>query len=248
MDKNKIELIALILIITLGINYGAYSLYLIPHYQKVKEAKVKYETAIARLADLRKKSNQAKQLKADNEKLKEAVAKLEEMAPKDIDTPSLIYEFYRAVSRFGITGEDVSFQLNTEKSSTVSQNSNAGAGNSANNAGTTNLEPQLLTLGITLRVSGESSRIEEFLKNIDTITSRRLNVKSVTLSVKEISTVIKGKPEAKVQNLVAVIVFNQYILVDGSGKGSNRDYEFFDEKIGFDKIFDIFGNYNQAKK
>lgn len=238
MDKNKIELLILIAIITFGINYGVYSLYLTPQYEKISDAKIKYENAKIKLADLKNKSKQWQSLKEENEKLKESTANLDVMAPKDIDTPRLIYDFYQACNKFGITGEDVSFQLASEK---TSDNNKA--------SGSTNQELQLLNLSITLTISGESNKVEEFLKNINTITSRKLNVKSISLSTKDVKSMTSVRTQViKSQYLSAAIVFTQYIQVDGLSNGSARSYDFYDQKVGFDNISDIFGSYSKLNK
>jgi hypothetical protein len=243
MDKNKIELIILMIIIAFGINYGIHSFYFSPQLEGIKNAKVQYDKARMRLDELKVKSKQAKQHSEENEKIKEEITKLDKLAPKAIDTPQLIYEIYTACINYGITGENLNLQLVNGKGTDNKEGVPNSTG-AAKNTGAVQ-EPKLLTLTVILTASGEKTRIEEFVKNVENIASRKLNVKSISLTLKDSAGASKNTAVGKAEYLSTEIILNQYIQEDISSASGPKNYDFYNEKIGFDKISDIFGSYAQ---
>mgnify|MGYP000855897910 FL=1 len=207
----------------------------------MNQAKSNYTLKIKKLNDLKAKKRSIETKKQELKKLKQETADFDNMVPAQIDTPQLIYDFYKGCKLFGVSGQNISFELLNED-------------NSSN-------DKSFHTLVIDLKITGNKANIENFLRGVNTITQRRLNVKSVTIgnnddeevkndtSQSSISTDNSGKVDGSVNSanensdeISAEIIFYQY--VQGSGNISNKDpnnYIFYDsQKQGFNSIADMF--------
>ena len=276
MDKNKKELIVLILLLFIGANYLIYHYYLVPLQNKLVLEKKKYTQALALGNETNSKNNKLKQLQQTQEKLKNDSATLETLTVKEIDTPQLIYDFYNSCKKYGITGDDVSFDLNgtadqSQSSNTVSQqNTNQQTGNNSQNTNNASDKSKsgnkLLKLSITLNVNGDNDNMENYIRNLNTITNRKLNVKSIELKsigtqnvsinpstltqlpqITGSNSTVQSTPQLpQVQvtpgtsRLSATIVFYQYLLTDGKEISNKDSYDFYHENIGFDSIAKMF--------
>jgi len=200
MEKNKIEMILLMLLVAFGINYGAFSLYLKPRYDTLKKEQTAYENMKKRLEEIVLAESSLQEITWEKETLKEKVAALEEVFPDEMNTPLLTTEFYNSCKKYEITGESLSFSTQNDK--------------------TENL-PGLTALPVTLKISGKKQRIEEFLKNLDKITGRKLSVERITIYTEDniaretVPEIIPlGLTLIRSENIKAEITFLQYIKAD----------------------------------
>ena len=219
MNKNKREVLILLVLIFLGINYAVYEYLIYPKYTEFKAQKAKYNEKKQSVVVLEGKKDSIEGLKVQVSKLKEESKALDDIAPYYIDTPQLVYDFYMYCSKYNVKGDNISFQL-SESNNSKEENSSLKS------------LAIVSKLSINLKVNGSNNSIEEFIKNLDKITSRKLNVVSVTLTDKD------GTASEQIE---AEIVFNQYL--QGSGKLYNKDKTystFYSETEDFKTIADMF--------
>lgn len=207
MDKNKKEILILIIIIFVGVNYALYQLFMLPQLNKAEYEKKIYEQNKKKLSDSYQKKSILDKMKKDNEQMKEKVAELDNLTAKDTDTPQLVYDFYTACKKYGIKGDSVNFAVdnsiqtnsNNEKSSNSQVNNGQSntyglsQGNSdnslqqssnSNNTTTSSLNVKvgaITRIKITLKVEGNKEKVDSFLRNLSTITSLKLTVVSVDI-------------------------------------------------------------------
>lgn len=129
MDKNKKEILILIIIIFIGMNYALYELFMLPQLNKVRDEKNIYVQNEKKLSDSYEKKSTLNNMKKDNEQMKEKITELDNLTVKDADTPQLVYDFYTACKKYGIKGDSVNFALD----SSLQVNSNNEKDNNKNN-------------------------------------------------------------------------------------------------------------------
>ncbi|MBV4419778.1 hypothetical protein KM800_10670 [Clostridium tyrobutyricum] len=241
MKKNKRDLMILMVIIFIGINYAVYTYFIKNQLHNLNSAENKYLATQKDLDTLENKQASIN-VKAEEIKiLKQKTAVLDTMAPKNVNTPQLIYDFYMGCKKFDITGRSISFQLLDSQS-----------GNSFH------------TLTINLKISGNREKIESFIKNLDGITDRKINVKSITMYLPDYENTskyddsstgndsidtrnntdsenISSAEDSKTSNVIGgEIVFYEYIQGNGNSKYPDN-YVFYDsQKEGLNSISDMF--------
>jgi type IV pilus assembly protein PilO len=258
MDKAKKQLIILILLVFFGANYAITEYAVIPGINALKSTQAEYLELVAKLNNLTEKNKQIEDLRAEIQKIKEDVAELDRIAPKGIDTPQLVYDFYNACLDYGITGETISFELREQGQENNQQNPDQQQ--EAQKANEPN-QTVYLRLSINLKVKGDKVYIEEFLRNIDGITERKLNVKSIAITASSDQggeagnntfdpnvQLVTPEEEFNGQNfefidayeIAANIVFYHYVQLDGQEYERIKKYDFMDTEIGFESISDMF--------
>lgn len=183
MDKNKRDLMILIAIIFIGINYATYTYFISRKMESVQAFKNNYITKEEKLSEMEVKKALINQRKKEIEELKKKTSSFSNNVPSKIDTPGLIYDFYVACQKYKVTGDSISFQL--------LDNSDASKNANSEDEGNNNV----YTLTISLKVTGHKIDMETFIKSLDNITQRRLNVKSITLTTIN----LEGKDDTKVK-------------------------------------------------
>lgn len=157
----------LIAIIFIGINYGIYTYFVSKQMESVAAFKNDYITKEEKISEMEVKKALIAERKKEIEKLKKQTADFNKKAPVKVNTPELIYDFYIACKEYEVTGDSISFQLiegDTENKSSQVDNYS------------------VYTLTINLKVIGNKNNMEKFIKNLNDITTRKLNVKSITLA------------------------------------------------------------------
>ncbi|MFD3158179.1 hypothetical protein ACFIJ5_15205 [Haloimpatiens sp. FM7330] len=294
-DKRKTEIMILIIIIIVGVNYSLYRYYFIPKHNEVKRIKQEYETKSEKLREAKILQGKVSNIKKETEQLKKNIKSLDDLTSNQIDTPQLIYDLYNSCTKYGINGDEVKFQLILPKAANEQETSS----NAESTSSDTHLSDDVIRLSIDLKVNGDKYKIEKYIKNLNNITTRKLNVKSINLlateqqNLQEINytkedivdsenlntNVEKTQPngtegEANKQetqsnvaedevnqegvqingteeqtnkstivvddNILAEIVFYQYIKVDKEKYEKIKNYSFYDKKIGFKSIAEMF--------
>lgn len=241
MEKNKRDLMILIAILFIGFNYVIYTYFITYKLDTVKQAKNKYALKTKELNSLKAKKKSIETKQQELKKLRQETSSFNSMVPTQIDTPQLIYDFYNGCKSFGVNGQNISFELLNGDSSSNSSDFH--------------------TLIIDLKITGNKANIENFMRNLNTVTKRKLNVKSITIgssddeevnndelksSDEEVSTDNSNKSVDNVKKngdeLPGEIIFYQY--VQGSGSSNTKvpnNYVFYDsQKQGFNSIADMF--------
>lgn len=200
MDKNKKDLMILIGIIFIGINYGTYTYFISEEMKSVQAFKNNYITQEEKLSEMEVKKETIKQRKKEIEKLKKETINFNRNVPTKVNTPQLIYDFYTACQKYKVTGESISFQLLDNEDNGSSQSNDEGLSNT-----------NVYALTITLKVTGYKIDIETFIKNLNSITERRLNVKSIKLAALDLEdrNEDKGETDAKVDKKDADDILNK---------------------------------------
>lgn len=215
MDKKQIEIIILILLITFGINYSFYSYYMSPKYEALQNQKIKFDEVKLKLAQLKAKSVQLQKAKEEEERLKIELNDFDERFPKAIDTPQLIRDFYDSLQRFGLTGSEIIFGKEKNPVNILPQGDGKGNAQGNSNAQSSNNVGDISAMSITLKLSGSLNNIEDYIKNIDSITKRKLNVKAVSITLKDSGSKLSSKSPINSGAIYnAEIVFNQYLQTE----------------------------------
>lgn len=186
MEKNKRDLMILIAIIFIGINYATYTYFISQKMKSTEAFKNNYITQAEKLSEMEVKRETIKQRKKEIEKLKKDTASFSSKIPSRVNTPELIYNFYTACQKYKVIGDSVSFQL--------LDNSKVDKADKGENEILSNANVNTLT--INLKVTGHKIDIETFIKNLNTITKRKLNIKSIALAT--LDSEDKDETEAKV--------------------------------------------------
>ncbi|HEY8892273.1 MAG TPA: hypothetical protein VIM70_18725 [Clostridium sp.] len=280
MNKTKKQIIFLILIITVGICYSINTYIITPEKLVIKQKAKEIQDYTQKLKLLKSKSDEVVKLTMENKKLKEVADSIGDVTVKDIDTPQLIYDFYNSCIDYGIKGEDLVFQLvdsaakgaeptsgttssTTENNTTVNTQTNITT-NKANDINKTKVVSDLLILTIELKVSGDKNNVEKYIRNLNGLTTRKINVKSikieatdgavvgnniattgnVTNSVTQPGTtvlpgVITSTPSVTNQ-LTADIIFNQYLYTKDKDILRPSSYSFYNGNKGFTDFSSMF--------
>lgn len=270
IDKTKKQLIVLILLVFFGANYAIANYAIIPKMNQLKAAQAEYQTQQARLNHLIEQKKKIGELEAELENINRQVAELNNIAPPSIDTPQLVYDFYNACLDYGLTGESISFELREQAQGNnpnpaAQTQEQQGDTNAQGTSQQTNNASVNVRLSINLKVKGDKISIEEFLKNIDKITDRKLNVKSIAITVPKTENkqgtnniynpeveMITPENELYGQNLAGSfdfldayeittdIIFYHYVQLEGQERERVKQYDFEDTEIGFESIADMF--------
>lgn len=267
MDKNKRQIIILICLLAFIANYSIYTYYINPRLQKIIDLKKSYEQKLNKLNSLEKEKASIHSLKENVSNLKVESEKLDDMAPREIDTPKLIYDFYNFCRLYGVTGDSIKFQL---EATSETENNNENTDTNNNNNSEKNSDLVLVSLTIDLSIKGNKQNIGNMLNNLNSITDRKLNVKNIVLAPAEMQQSEEGhqnnningnsqdvKIPNNVQNaqnepsvqggngvtitnlyeMMANITFVQYIQISNKSYEQFKSYPFFDEN---DKGFGSF--------
>lgn len=186
MDKNKRQIIILICLLAFIANYSVYTYYVAPQLGKIESLKKTYEQKVNKLNLLQKEKARIDSLKKNVAELKVESEKLDTMAPREIDTPKLIYDFYNFCKLYGVTGESVKFQLQEGSQPQSANGKESTKKSTTNNNSVKNSNLTLISFTIDLSVKGNKGNIGNMLNNLNTITDRKLNVKNIVLATADI--------------------------------------------------------------
>lgn len=187
MDKNKRDLMILIAIIFIGINYATYTYFISQKMKSTEAFKNNYIAQAEKLSEMEVKKETIKQRKKEIEKLKKDTASFSSKIPSKVNTPELIYDFYTACQKYKVIGDSVSFQLLDNSEADKTDKSEDESLSNAN----------VYTLTISLKVTGHKIDMETFIKNLNTITKRKLNIKSIALATLDLEDKDEDKTDAK---------------------------------------------------
>lgn len=247
MEKNKRDILILIVLMTFLINYVIYFYIISPKLNNLKNSKSKHEELQEKINTASNLKIQEKTLKEEVEKLTNDTGKISQLMPSKIDTPQLIYDFYNYCKKHNVIGQSIEFQLKennqelqTKEIDSITNETNQD--NQSNQQITEKRSSTLKVLDIALDVYCSKDKLDEFLNDLNNITTRRLNIKLITISqptqintednlIDEHKQMVQGKLPVK-------IIFKQYIYLDENDYKNNYDY--FNIKVGFDTIGDLF--------
>lgn len=197
MDKErKWTIIFLIILAFLSINYVGYEYLFLPRYNNLLDKKEEFITKEEKVKKLKETEKKITKIKEDNEKLKKDIQLMDKLTSNQIDTPQLIYDFYYSCIKYGINGEEMKFDLlpsndtdnggstqkveEKKKEDTKKEDESNSKGKS-NFSEAKYISDGIVRLSITLTVNGDKYKIEKYINNLNNITERKLNVKSIRL-------------------------------------------------------------------
>lgn len=237
MKKEKVEQIILMILVFCGLNYMLYSFYFKGQFEQLTAEKNKYNNAKDKVTELRFKKVQVNNLIEENEKLKSDHEKLDELIPAALDTPQIIYDFYTACKKYSVTGENLEFKRVIQEGTQIAQEGNEA---SANNSETVSQGYEIIE--IKLSFSGKKSKVEEFIKKLDKITSSKLDVQRIAIAAKlpEAADLSDTANQIADEILEGEVTFAQYIQKSETDGTASVEYDFYNVSLGFDKIADMF--------
>jgi len=278
MSKTKKQIILFIIIVLIGVGYTVNEYIIAPNKLLNQQKEIQMQAEKQKLILLKSKRAEAESLKLEIEKLKQAAKAIEDVTVADIDTPQLIFDFYSSCVEYGIKGENLVFQLassNTKVEAPVSgavskpigdvaKQSTDSTGTIVNTippspTTTTTTEDtnksktttDLLKLTIELKVSGDKDKVEKYIRSLNTLTTRKINVKNIKLAATvdqvadnttnpNVLTQVVTAEEPITDKVTADIIFNQYVYSDGKNVIRPSAYSFYDENTGFSRFSDMF--------
>ena len=207
MDKKKFEIIILVVLLAIGLNYAIYSYYVQPQNAKLQAAEQSYNNLKNQVRELRFKEQDIKELKERVEaKLKEAQQSSE--FPEKEDNQKLIREFYEACSKYGVQGEALSFSPQGAPPQLERSETEGSAENSNSQSAVNNVKTQI----ITFTFNGEKAKVEKFLEAIRTISSRKLFISIIDITSLNDTGVSIYNTEATAAQPVAVqVVLTEFL-------------------------------------
>ncbi|WP_027626698.1 hypothetical protein [Clostridium lundense] len=302
MNKEKKLKIFLVILIFLLINYVTYRCFFFSRYNNLLAQKEEFTQKEDKIKKLKLTEKKIKEIKKENEKLKKDIELMNKLTSNQIDTPQLIYDFYYSCIKYGINGEEMKFDLFTldnkyekdgkdeKQEKNKAEDKNKKSVNSSkekdNSSEINYISDDIVRLSLTLKVSGNKYKIEKYINNLNGITERKLNVKSVRLfskieeeSKREDELIINNNLEnkedinfnnggnkdkedfeennnslkkdsfilVKDEVISCEIVFYQYIRVSEENYDSIKNYSFYNKKIGFRSIGDMFGSKKRSR-
>lgn len=236
MNKNKRDIVVLLVLATFLVNYVLYAYVVDKKLKKLKQLENKYYTLQESINNAIQLKSTQKQLEEEIKDLSIKVQEIDKLIPYSIDTPQLIYDFYNYCKRYNVIGDEIEFKLDeyseTTNETQVEENQQQ-------------INEGIKRLDIILNVYSSKEDLTMFLNNLDSITERKLNIKSISISQttssqtseEEVTNVEENKFLGK---LPIKIVFTQYIYFDQQPHKNINKYTYLDMKIGFKQIQDMF--------
>lgn len=235
VNKRRILFLVFILTIFIGINMYIYNFYVLPNMELLAKKKAQFDVANDKLQKLLLDKSKIQDIQKETQKLNTQLENMDKLIPYGIDTPQLVYDFYNYCIKCGVKGGTISFQLDESQSQVDKNTSDKKAAGDKPPEKT----KKFGKLEITLTISGNKKNIFDFLYNVNDITGRRINVKSIRLS-HEGSQINKSLQDQNTDILYGEIIFYHYIQIDDKQVQNLKQYEFFDNTVGFDTIPDMF--------
>ena len=248
MEKNKRDLMILIAILFIGVNYASYTYFIKTQLNSAEQAKNKYINQKQELSNIKSKKQSIYIKQKEVDELKQNTADFDNIVPVKVDTPKLIYDFYNGCQASGVTGQSISFQLlNSSSSGTSGETSEESDDNTNNETNTNedNSKGKFYTLTIDLKITGNKANVENFIKGLSNITDRKINVKSITISSLEISNDESDGQNQSSQNNIPDNVIGNNSQEDKDNTKTETDNSQISNQISA-KI--IFYEYIQDKK
>lgn len=242
MDKTKKQILLFIIIILIGTCYAINEYIMVPKKLSIQQKAKEILIYKQKLNLLKSKNDELIELTAEVAKLKQVANSIGDFTVTQIDTPQLIFDFYSSCKKFGIKGENLIFQLadsNTKVEVPI---------NKTDDVNNSNIATDLLKLTIELRISGDKNKVEKYIKSLNTLTSGKINVRSIkleavldpTVNNDGITDIHEVLDEPITNRITADIVFNQYIYSNAKNVIHPSNYGFFDGKTGFSNFSDMF--------
>ena len=264
MEKTKKQILLFIIIIIVGVGYVINEYIMAPKKLLIQEKSIQLEADKQKLNLLTSMISDVSSLNEEVAKLKKEAESIEEVTVKDINTPQLIFDFYNSCKDHGIKGENLVFQLadgdtnvdettseatditdeNADENQTEVVTEGVTTENTNNDISKIEATSSLLKLTIDLKVSGDKDKVEDYIRSLTTLTSRKINVKSIKLEATVAETITDeatGEETDQLTNEVnADISFNQYIFSNDEEIIRLKNYSFYDENIGYSNFADMF--------
>lgn len=264
MEKSRSAIIISFLLVFIIINFCLYKFYIEPSIETLNNKKVEYEEKTNKVEKLIAEKNEIEKLEIEIGKLKNEIKEIDKLVPHSADTPQMIYDFYNACEKYNVSGETISFEINEEEKEkedkTISNTEEKG--NEENNTN------KFRKLEIKLDIVGEKENLFKFISNINNITERKINVKTINIgsyekaesnneeisqdenkSVDDILEEIddiqnqvigNGNDISNNPGLETEITFYYYIQLDEKAEKELKEYEFYKKPMGFNNVFDMF--------
>jgi type IV pilus assembly protein PilO len=207
MDKKKVEVIILIVLLFFGLNYGVFSYYIQPQNAELQAAKQNYNNIKNEVRELRFKEQDLQDLKSRVEEMLNNNDTTNQL-PEEADNQKLIREFYEACKKYGVQGDILTFSPQGGLPATAGE----GTGETASEGDTQNLLGNIKTQLIMFSFSGEKGKVENFIENIRTVSSRKLFISSIDISsLTDTGVSIYNTEDTAVQPVTAQVTLMEFL-------------------------------------
>lgn len=214
MDKKKFETIIFIILVAVGINYVLYAYYVEPQRGEIKTASDAYDKLKEEVAEESINKERLNDLKNDAaEKKKQAYST--NIIFQDTDNQTIIKEFYAACKQYGVKGDTLQFAFkDTSSADTNSPSASGSLGDISTNNDLTGIQTNL----ITLTLSGEKGKIENFINHVRQISKRKLLINSIQLNSLEANGIsLSNSADTSGQVVSAKVVLTEFIYKNTVG-------------------------------
>jgi type IV pilus assembly protein PilO len=207
MDKKKLEVIVLVVLVIIGINYAIYSYYIQPQNSEIKTAEQNYNNLKAEVRGLKLKKQDLEEMKTRvDEKLKNPGDTV--LLPEQSDNQSMIRELYAACKQYGVVGDTLTFSPQGAMAAAEGSQTGEAAAESDSAELFSNVKTQL----ITFTFSGEKGKVEKFIENIRTVSNRKLIITSIDItSAVETGVSINNTLDTAAQPVTAQLVLMEFL-------------------------------------
>jgi len=279
MSKTNKQILLFIIIVLIGVGYAVNEYIIIPEKVIIDQKTKQAQDDKQKLSLLNIKSAQVVKLRAEVAKLKDVAGSISDVTVVKIDTPQLIFDFYSSCKEYGVKGENLVFQLADSGTTANATTGTTTTGDTTNKSAngtqvtpptTTTNSPadinkaktttDLLKLTIELKVSGDKNKVEKYIRNLNTLTTRKINVKKLKLEATTATVVNSTDGVSSTQiipntiltpgsttiatpvtdQLTADIIFDQYIYNQGKVIAPLSNYSFYNGNTGFSNFSDMF--------
>lgn len=175
MDKKKFEILILIIIVAFGLNYGLYEFYLKPQQQSLRNLEESYKNKKREIRDLKNKVDALQLLEESIDERLKSSGETGELG-EAVDNQKLIRDFYAACQQYGVQGDTLI--IANDQAAPIEGNIEEESAEDNLNPITDNLKAKT----IVLTFSGEKAKVENFIKNIRNVSSKKLILSSVDLA------------------------------------------------------------------
>jgi len=178
MNKEKSQLILLIILVFIGINYYMYGSLVQPSFENALSIKKDYLKKKEKVDYLSMQKNNIESVKQQIEDFKSKDTAFDKQVPHNLDSPQLIYDFYTICKKYGVNGNIVTFELPSDKEKSTQLPQKSGEK-------TEPLQSEAISMkksSITFEISGDKDKVQNLLNNLSSITERKINLKMISLS------------------------------------------------------------------
>lgn len=216
MDKKKLETIIFSILVAAGINYAVYAYYVEPQKGEIKTAKEAYNKLKGEVTEESLNQKNLEDLKKEAAEKKKQTDSTN-LIFQDTDNQTMIKEFYGACKQYGVKGDTLAFVFQENAAANTSGSSDSDSSASLVDTSTNNTLAGIQAHLITLTLSGEKGKVENFINHVRQVSQRRLLITRIQMNSLEPNGIsLSNSAGTSDQEVSAKVVLTEFIYKDTS--------------------------------